>query len=104
MGRRKLNPKTKLKKKIDQARKLATRALNDPPVWLPAPGYEYVKDVLVGELVETGGGLRAILIDKMESSVLMLVLRADHHHPKDRNFYLGKHRWASKTEVKIIGD
>ena len=40
----------------------------------------------------------------MESSVLMLVLRADHHQPKDRNFYLGKHRWASKTEVKIIGD
>ena len=44
------------------------------------------------------------IMDKMESSVLMLVLRADHHQPKDRNFYLGKHRWASKTEVKIIGD
>tara|TARA_R100000656_G_scaffold72820_1_gene54295 strand:+ start:2728 stop:3042 length:315 start_codon:yes stop_codon:yes gene_type:complete len=104
MGRKHLKPETKLKKKINQTHKLATHALNDPPVWYPAPGYVYVKNVLIGELVTTEGGLRAIPIEKTESSVVVLVLRADHHPLQDRNFYLGKQRWASETEVKIIGD
>ena len=64
-----MKPKTKMKKKAEQAHKLAK-----------------------------------IVIDNNEVSTSVLVLRADNHSQKDRNFYLGKHRWGNETEVKIIGD
>ena len=76
----------------------------DKPEWKPAKGCVYLKDVSVGELVDTESGLRGIVAEHGECSVSMLVLRADHHHSEDRQFYLGKHRWAKQTEVKVIGD
>ena len=99
-----MKPKTKMKKKIEQAHNLAMTALINKPVWKPANGFQYIKDVPVGELVDTDSGLRAIVIDNNEVSTSVLVLRADNHPQKDRNFYLGKHRWGNETEVKIIGD
>ena len=104
MERIALKPKTKMKKKLEQAHNLAMTALINKPVWKPANGFQYIKDVSVGELVDTGSGLRAIVIDNNEVSTSVLVLRADNHPQKDRNFYLGKHRWGNETEVKIIGD
>jgi len=99
-----LKPKTKMKKKAEQARKLAKTALDDKPKCRPSKGFLYIKDVPVGELVDTGSGLRAIVIDNNEVSTSVLVLRADNHPQKDKDFYLGKHRWGNETEVKIIGD
>ena len=99
-----MKPETKQKKKIGQARKLAKAALIDKPEWLPAKGFEYLEDVSVGELVDTESGLRAIVVEHGECSTSMLVLKANHHHTEDRQFYIGKHRWAKQTEVKVIGD
>ena len=99
-----MKPKTKMKKKAEQARKLARLALDDKPECGPAKGFLYIKDVPVGELVDTSSGLRAIVIDNNKVSTSVLVLRADNHPQKDKDFYLGKHRWGNETEVKIIGD
>ena len=99
-----MKPETKQKKKIGQAHKLAKAALIDKPKWLPAKGFTYLKDITVGELVDTGSGLRAIVVSHTPSSIEVLVLKADTHQPEDRQIYLGKNRWARDTEVKIIGD
>ena len=99
-----MKSKTKLKKKIGQAHKLAKDAIIDKPKWLPANGFKYIEDVPVGELVDTYYGLRAVVIEQSSVSTSIIVLRADHLHQKERGFYLGKHRWGCKTEVKVIGD
>ena len=91
-----------MKKKLEQAHKLATIALIDKPECKPVKGFLYIKDVAVGELVETSSLMRAIVLDKSSVSTTVLVTNANHHPTKDRSFYLGKHRWGSETEVKII--
>ena len=95
---------TKLKKKQKLAQALSIKALKDKPNWKPASGFKYIEDVPVGELVDTYYGLRAVVIEQSSVSTSVIVLRADHLHQSDRSFYIGKHRWGSKTEVKIIGD
>ena len=99
-----MKPETKRKRQIGIARKLAKAAMIDKPEWKPAKGYKYLKDISVGELIDTSTGLRGIVLDHTPSSTEVLVLKADHHSPDDRQFYLGKHRWATETEVKVIGD
>ena len=99
-----LKPETKRKRQIGIARKLAKAAMIDKPQWKPAKGYKYLKDVNVGELIDTSTGLRGVVLDHTPSSTEVLVLKADHHASEDRQFYLGKHRWATETEVKVIGD
>ncbi len=99
-----MRPNVKLKKKQKIAQALAIKALKDKPKWLPAKGFVYIEDVPVGELVDTYYGLRAVVIEQSSVSTSVLVLRADHLHQKERGFYLGKHRWGCKTEVKVIGD
>ena len=99
-----LKPETKRKRQIGIARKLAKAAMIDKPEWKPAKGYKYLKDITVGELIDTSTGLRGIVLDHTPSSTEVLVLKADHHASEDRQFYLGKHRWATETEVKVIGD
>jgi len=86
------------------ARKLAKAALINKPKWMPAKDFTYLKDVSVGELIDTDSGLRAIVVEHGECSTSVLVLKANHHQSEDRQFYLGKHRWAKQTEVKVIGD
>ena len=99
-----LKPESKRKRQIGIARKLAKAAMIDKPEWKPAKGYKYLKDVNVGELIDTSTGLRGVVLDHTPSSTEVLVLKADHHASEDRQFYLGKHRWATETEVKVIGD
>ena len=99
-----MKPETKRKRQIGIARKLAKAAMIDKPEWKPAKGYKYLKDVNVGELIDTSTGLRGVVLDHTPSSTEVLVLKADHHASEDRQFYLGKHRWATETEVKVIGD
>jgi hypothetical protein len=86
------------------AHKLAQLAMIDKPVWKPAKGFTYLKDVAVGELVDTNSGLKAVVLGHTDCASLVLVLNADNHPLEDRQFYLGKHRWGNQTEVKIIGD
>tara|TARA_R100000458_G_C8235939_1_gene216306 strand:+ start:393 stop:632 length:240 start_codon:yes stop_codon:yes gene_type:complete len=77
----------------------------DKPEWRPAKGFVYLKDVAVGQLIDTqGGSLRAVVLDHNSCATGVLVLNADSHNPDDRQFYLGKHRWGNETEVKVIGD
>ena len=76
----------------------------DKPKWVPSKGFTYLKNVSIGELVDTSSGLRCIVLDHTPSSTEVLVLKAENHQPEDRQFYLGKHRWATETEVKIVGD
>jgi hypothetical protein len=99
-----LKPNIKLKKKQKIAQALAIKALKNKPTWKPSNGFKYIEDVPVGELVDTYYGLRAVVIEQSSVSTSVIVLRADHLHQSDRSFYIGKHRWGSKTEVKIIGD
>ena len=93
-----------MKRKLGQAHNLAKAAMIDKPKWLPANGFKFIEDVPVGELVDTDSGLRAVVIEQSPVSTSVIVLRADHLHQKERGFYLGKHRWGCKTEVKVIGD
>ena len=93
-----------MKRKLGQAHKLAKAAMIDKPKWLPANGFKFIEDVPVGELVDTSSGLRAVVIEQSPVSTSVIVLRADHLHQKERSFYLGKHRWGCKTEVKVIGN
>ena len=65
----------------------------------PANGYIFLEDVKIGELVETQGLSRAIVLNKSPSSVTVLV--TDSPSTQDKQYYIGKHIWASKTEVKI---
>ena len=86
------------------AQKLAKAALIDNPTCEPADGYKYLKDINVGELVSLEKGNEAILIDKTNAICTVLVIKADNHPKEDQNYYLGKQRWALKTEIKHIGD
>jgi hypothetical protein len=55
-------------------------------------------------LVDTNSGLKAVVLEHTDCASSVLVLNADNHPSEDRQFYLGKHRWGNKTEVKVIGD
>ena len=99
-----MKPETKQKKKRETAQKLAKAALIAKPVSPPAKGYTYLKDVAVGELVDTGSEMRAVVLEHTSCASVVLVLNADNHPSEDKQFYLGKHRWANQTEVKVIGD
>jgi len=97
-----LKPKTKRKNNGEENCNLAKLSLSDKLEWKLAKGYVYIKDVRIGELVETSSLMRAIVLDKSSVSTTVLVTSANHHPTKDKSFYLGKHRWGSTTEVKII--
>ena len=104
MKQRKNKYQNKLKKKIEMANKLVKLALNDKFKVEPAKGFMYLKDVNVGELVTLGKGNESVLIEKTNAICTVLVIKADNHPMEDRNYYLGKQRWALETEVKHIGD
>ena len=97
-----MKAKTKWKRKLKAINKLTEKALKDKPKWKPQSGYKYIKNIDVGELVELETGTRAIVLDTNEVSVTVLVTSVDQMPSEDRPFYLGKHRWACETEVKLI--
>ena len=99
-----MRPETKQKKKIGMAHKLAKAALIDKPIWPPSKGFAYLRDVVVGELVNTNSGLQAVVLEHSECASSVLVLDVKNERTEDKQFYLGKQRWGLKTEVKIIGD
>ena len=82
-----------------QADRLAKNAIKDKPTLEPSSGYMFLEDVDIGQLVKTQGWTKAIVLDKNKSSVTVLVTTCT--SVADQKFYVGKHRWAGKTEVKI---
>ena len=95
-----MKPKTKLKKKIGQAHKLAKTALINKPVWKPAKGKIYLKDIPVGSLFTTDT-LKGILLDISLSSA-SVVITERYSGDKDDTFYLGKRLIAPDTEVNKL--
>tara|TARA_Y100001963_G_C6762281_1_gene440175 strand:+ start:1783 stop:2076 length:294 start_codon:yes stop_codon:yes gene_type:complete len=91
-----------LKRKLNKVEKLAKKALMDTPDWKPSPGYEYIKNIRVGELVETSSGTKAVLTAVSDVSVNVLVTSVMNIEPEDKPYYLGNQRWSSNTEVKIV--
>ena len=91
-----------LKKKLAQARNLAKTAVKNKPKWKPSPGYKYLKDIRIGELVETQSGTRAVLLSVNDVSANVLVTSVDYIICENKSYYLGKHRWSSGTEVKLV--
>ena len=83
--------------KKSQADKLAKKALKNKPKWKPSPGYIYLQDVNIGELVSTGSNCKAILVDKGDASASVIITDT----PTEDKGFLGHQRWALKTEVKI---
>ena len=65
----------------------------------PSNGYMFLEDVEIGQLVETQELSRAIILNKSPSSITVLV--TDCPLVQDKQYYIGKHIWAGKTEVKI---
>ena len=99
-----MKAETKYKKKLKEIKRIVSHAMNDKPIWKPVKGFTYIEDVAVGQLVETEVGGRAVVMDSNSSATVVLVINANHIKGEDKNFYLGKHRWGNKTEVKVIGD
>lgn len=95
-----MKPKTKLKKRIGQAHKLAKTALIDKPIWKPAKGNVYLKDIPVGSLFTTDR-FKGILLDISLSSA-SVVITERYSNDKDDAFYLGKRLIAPDTEVKKL--
>jgi len=69
-------------------------------VWNPTPGYKYIKDVDIGELIITTFKTKAVLISKDIGSVSVIVTDCN-ICKEDKQSYLGKKIWSLKTQVKI---
>ena len=82
------------------ANKLAKLALIDKPKLECVDGYTHIENVDLGELVNTQSGQEAVVLSHTSVSTSVLVTKIKNE--EEKQFYLGKHRWGNKTEVKII--
>ena len=96
--RRKLSKQDKLyRSKLRQNKKLAEKALKNKFKCKPAKGLKYLEDVDIGTVISAGMS-EAILLETTYTSCMVLVIDSKH----DDAYYIGRHRWGPKTEVKII--
>lgn len=93
-----MKPITKWEKKLEAIHKLAKSAINNKINWKPSKGLLYIKDVPVGELVKVNKQT-AIIVEHTEVST---VVHCVEYESEDKQFYLGRHRWANATEVKTL--
>ena len=98
MIRRKIPKTVSINKRIA---KLATKALKDKPVWKPAPGYKYLKNLEPGAVFITQSKMKGILIE-CSTNARVIIIDVPNTRPEDKNYYLGKHIVAAHTEVKEI--
>ena len=80
---------------------LATKAVKNKPVWKPAPGYKYLKDLEPGAVFITQNKMKGILIE-CSTNARVIIIDVPNTRPEDKNYYLGKHIVAAHTEVKEI--
>ena len=85
-------------KKSISTKLLVKRALKNGPKWKPSKGNTYLEDLEPGNSF-TNGDTKGILIETNESRSQVLIISASCAE-SDKNYYLGKQTWASKTEVK----
>ena len=90
--------KTKWNRKLKEIKELVLSAMTDKPIWKPAQGLSYIKDVPVGNLVKVGNQT-AIVVEHTEVST---VIHCVEYEGDDKSFYIGKHRWSNQTEVQTI--
>ena len=84
-----------LQKKNTSIKLLVKKALRDKPKWKPAKGYKYLKDLKLGSVFVTEGGIRGVLIGCDTNAKVIITECCD-------NSDLGKKIIAAKTEVKEI--
>jgi hypothetical protein len=72
----------------------------DKPVWRPAKGKVYLKDIPIGSLFTTST-LKGILLDVSLSSA-NVVITERYSNDNGDSFYLGKKLIAPNTEVKQL--
>ena len=71
------------------------KALRDKPKSKPAKGYKYLKDLKLGSVFTTEGGIRGVLIECETNAKVIITECCD-------NSDLGKKIIAAETEVKEI--
>ena len=91
MRTRKKNISTKL---------LVKRALKNRPKCGPAKGYKYLESLKPGSMFRTQSGMKGVLID-CDANAKVIIMDVN-VHSDDKNYYLGKHIIAAKTEVKEL--
>ena len=79
---------------------LATKALKKKPKWKPAKGYKYLEDLESGSMFMTNSGMKGVLIECYTNA--KVIIMDVNVHPDDKDYYLGKHIIAAKTEVKEL--
>ena len=82
-------------------RRLVKKALKDRPKYKVAKGYKFLEDVKPGTKIATQGKTqKALVLEHTQSSSTVIVYDVTFKEFKD--YYLGKHQWGGKTEVKEI--
>ena len=96
MGRKKKQELTTQKSVTTaQIKRLVKKALKDKPVYKPAKGYKFLKDLNIGSLFATESGMRGVLIS-CETNATIIVTKS---YDGDQ---LGKKNISSHTEIKEI--
>ena len=82
-------------------KQLVKKALKDKQKFKPARGYKFLENVNPGtKIITRSKSQKALVLDHTPSSSTVIVYDVTFKEFKD--YYLGKHQWGGKTEVKEI--
>ena len=94
----KKNPQTR--KKNISTKLLVKRALKNGPKWKPSKGRLFLERLKPGDSFNMSGTEGIFLESNPSASKVLILISPCAKREKDKNYYLGKQTWASKTEVK----
>ncbi len=78
---------------------LVAKALKDKPNWKPSKGKVYLKSLKAGQLFNCGN-MKGVFIESNPSSSMVVII--DYYGDYDlSSYYMGKQRFANKTEVIV---
>ena len=90
-------------KKVERRiKKLVSKALKDKPKFKPSKGFKYIKDVQPGIKVTTQSKFQKALVLEHQSGSTTVIVYDVQEGAEYKDYYLGRKRWANKTEVKEI--
>ncbi len=92
----------KRKGKQKSIKNLVKKALNDGWESKPSQGYIYLESLDVGESFETEFGTIGIHIKTEVNSTVIVLESPIAIKKEDKRYYLGKHQWSSKTQVRRL--
>ena len=82
-------------------KQLVKKALKDKQKFKPARGHKFLENVSPGtKIITRSKSQKALVLDHTPSSSTVIVYDVTFKDYKD--YYLGKHQWGGKTEVKEI--